>query len=165
MALTHSPFSSAAITLPPTKSPQPEKTTAIVRIYAYNAGFGIKDSEYLIDIKNAKLYSFISNRSLMRDTYAENEGYQKVMDLDRGKIDTFLDQAEKLGFTEWKHEYVNPDVFDGYQWGITIFFADGKLKIISGSNAHPDTWDGMYDAFNDLTGVPIIDTKSDGFIG
>ncbi len=61
----------------------------------------------------------------------------------------------ELCIHEWKQSYVDPDIFDGTQWGLELTLTKGRHYDISGSNAFPAL-------YKDLVWVivqTIFDTK------
>lgn len=68
----------------------------------------------------------------------------------------FLDGIRELHIGEWRTSYMNPDVFDGTQWGLTIEFSDGHKPFkTGGSNAYPYN----FDALKELLGVAQEDEE------
>jgi hypothetical protein len=128
-------------------------------IYIYHEGFGQRYPEYKIDLKNRKFWEFTSDgyeNFIARDSSAENEGFTFVCSLDDDKIETFILDSSRYGFTKWKKSYKNNKILDGHQWGITIMFSDSTKKEIIGSNKYPKTWNDMYDTFENLTGKKVL---------
>ena len=136
----------------------------ISSIYVYHSSFGIKDTEYKIDLANCSLWEFFIydyRNYTPRDADEENEGFLFVSNLPEEKVQNFIRESARHGFTHWKSNYYNDNIMDGHQWGITIFFADGTNQKISGSNAYPNTWDKLKKDFEDLTGINILQLDSD----
>lgn len=48
---------------------------------------------------------------------------------------------KNLFIHHWRKEYVNPDIYDGEQWTISLHFANGKVWSVYGSNAYPALWE------------------------
>ena len=128
-------------------------------IYVYHEAFGQRFPEYKVDIKNKQFWEFISNsyeNFVARDTTSKNEGFTFVCSLSEDKIETFILESSRNGFTNWKDTYENDNILDGHQWGIIIMFSDSTKKEISGSNQYPETWNKMFEAFENLTGENIL---------
>lgn len=145
-------------------SDTPNYQKDIASIYVYHSSFGIKDTEYKIDLENHSVWEFFIydySDYTLRDTNAENEGFTFVSELSEEKIQGFIRESARHGFTLWESDYYNEHIMDGHQWGITIFFADGTEKEIHGSNAYPDTWNSLKKDFEDLTGINILQLDSD----
>lgn len=50
----------------------------------------------------------------------------------------FLNGLRELHIEGWKSKYIDPDILDGTQWELEIYFSDGyKPVTIAGSNAYP----------------------------
>ena len=50
----------------------------------------------------------------------------------------FLNRLRELHIEGWKSKYIDPDILDGTQWELEIYFSDGyKPVTIVGSNAYP----------------------------
>lgn len=50
----------------------------------------------------------------------------------------FLNRLRELHIEGWKSKYIDPDILDGTQWELEIYFSDGyKPVTIAGSNAYP----------------------------
>ncbi len=131
-------------------------------IYVYHEAFGQRFPEYKIDLKNKQFWEFTSNgyeNFVARDSSAKNEGFTFVYDLSEDKIETFILESSRYGFTNWKGTYKNNNILDGHQWGITIMFSDSTKKEISGSNQYPKTWNKMYDVFENLTSKNVLMQK------
>jgi len=136
----------------------------IAEINFYHSTFGRRSPEFKIDFAEKKFWKYtreVGSSFAARDSSAENEGYTFVCDLRDDAIDAFLSESAQHGFTKWKTEYVDKNIFDGHQWGATITFADSATLVIQGSNAYPSTWDNMHDAFIGLTGEDILLFKTD----
>jgi hypothetical protein len=132
-------------------------------IYVYHEAFGKRFPEYKIDIKNKQFLEFISNSHenfVARDASSKNEGFTLVSSLSEDKIETFILESSRNGFTKWKDTYENNNILDGHQWGIIIMFSDSTQKTISGSNQYPETWNKMYDVFEKFTGKNILLQKN-----
>lgn len=128
-------------------------------IYIYHEAFGQRYPEYKIDLKNKKFWEFTSDgyeNYIARDSSSENEGFTFVCSLDDDKIERFILDSSRYGFTKWKKSYRNNKILDGHQWGITIMFSDSTKKEIIGSNKYPKTWNDMYDTFENLTGKKVL---------
>ena len=53
----------------------------------------------------------------------------------------FLNRLRELHIEGWKSKYIDPDILDGTQWELEIYFSDGyKPVTIAGSNAYPDNF-------------------------
>ena len=51
----------------------------------------------------------------------------------------FLNHLYELHIEGWKSKYIDPDILDGTQWELEIYFSDGYKPVnIAGSNAYPD---------------------------
>ena len=51
----------------------------------------------------------------------------------------FLNCLRELHIEGWKSKYIDPDILDGTQWELEIYFSDGYKPVkIAGSNAYPD---------------------------
>lgn len=58
--------------------------------------------------------------------------------------EAFLDGIRDLHIGEWRTNYMNHDILDGTQWGLTIEFSDGyKPFKTGGSNACPYNFDAL----------------------
>jgi hypothetical protein len=128
-------------------------------IYVYQSGFGQKFPEYKIDLKNKKFWSFKSDgyeNYIARNSSTKDEGFTFASNLNEDKIEGFILDSSRYGFTKWKTSYDNPIILDGLQWGVTILFSDGTKKQIDGSNAFPKTWKPMCSAFAALTGTEVL---------
>jgi hypothetical protein len=128
-------------------------------IYIYQSGFGKKTPEYKIDLKNKQFWSFTTDEGKyysLRDSTAKDEGFTFVCNLNDDKIETFILESSRNGFTYWKNSYDNQNICDGLQWGVTVFFSDGTQKQVDGSNAFPETWKHMCSAFTVLTGTEVL---------
>ena len=146
------------------KSYQKEINEEINEIYFYHSGFGQRFPEYKINLQNKEFWKYTTGAGfdyVERDVLSENEGYSFVSNLDDENIAIFLRESARYGLTRWKETYMNNNVLDGHQWGITITFADGTSLTSNGSNKYPETWDKMYDAFINLTGEDILLFKRD----
>lgn len=100
-------------------------------IYIYHEAFGQRYPEYKIDLKNKKFWEFTSDgyeNYIARDSSVENEGFTFVCSLDDDKIETFILDSSRYGFTKWKKSYRNNKILDGHQWGITIVFRFHKKR-------------------------------------
>lgn len=131
-------------------------------IYVYHSGFGIRCTEYKIDLKDKKLYEFKKDnyRAPNRNVKSKNEGYQVIKKLSKKKVNKFIAGAQKLGLLEWNSKYENIRILDGHQWDIVISFDDGHKKEVTGSNSYPSSWDNMRTEFKSLTGEDILLLKS-----
>ena len=128
-------------------------------VYVYHEGFGQRFPEYKIDLKNKKFWEFTSEgyeNYTARDSSSENEGFTFVCNLEDDKIETFIQDSSKYGFTNWNESYKDYSIVDGHQWGITIMFSDSTKKEIMGSNEYPETWNDLNDAFETLTGKLLL---------
>ncbi|MBN1891748.1 MAG: hypothetical protein JW780_03135 [Clostridiales bacterium] len=103
----------------------------------------------------------MTSSTLIPDAETENEEFSYDCALSDDNIEAFLEQCGRIGFLEWRDKYIEPDICDGHQWGITILFKDGSTKEIVGSNAYPDTWNDMAEAFWELTGENILLVRND----
>ncbi len=133
---------------------QPE----IHSIYVYHSSFGIRDTEYYINILNKELLAFYSEDFEERDTTLPNSGYTFVSTLDDEKLETFRLDSIRYGFTDWKKTYIDNGIADGHQWGVVITFVDPSIEpiVVFGSNKYPKTYDNMSEAFKHLTGLNIL---------
>ncbi len=128
-------------------------------IYIYHEAFGQRYPEYKIDLINKKFWEFTSDgyeNFTARDSSSDNEGFTFVCNLEDDKIETFILDSSRYGFTNWEKSYKNNNIVDGHQWGITIMFSDSKKKEIIGSNKYPETWNDMYEAFENLTDKNVL---------
>lgn len=65
----------------------------------------------------------------------------------------FLNRLRELHIEGWKSKYIDPDILDGTQWELEIYFYDGHKPVtIAGSNAYPDN-------FADLEGMFAVKEK------
>lgn len=128
-------------------------------IYVYQSGFGQKFPEYKIDLKNKQFWGFSSKgyeNYVPRDSAAKDEGFTYICDLSEDNIEGFILDSSRYGFTNWKTSYDNQNILDGLQWGVHVYFSDGTQKQIDGSNAFPETWKKMCNAFKSLTGTEVL---------
>ena len=128
-------------------------------IYIFHSGFGMRYPEYKIDIKNKKFWEYNINNMgdyKKRNNLSENEGFLFVKDLENEAIQIFINEATKLEFLLWEETYINMNMFDGHQWGITIIFSDSSEKCIYGSNEYPETWGEMREVFKNLTDENVL---------
>ena len=49
----------------------------------------------------------------------------------------FVEGLREFHIREWKKEYIRPDVLDGMQWQLEIYFESRKPHKVTGSNAFP----------------------------
>ncbi len=124
----------------------------IDKIYMYNSAFGVKTSENIYDFKTKEYWNFTSSDFEERDSSLENEGYALVCTLTDERIEQFLTNSARYGFTLWDESYIDDSILDGDQWGIVITFADGSEKNINGSNKYPITYSMMMKNFRYLEG-------------
>ncbi len=128
----------------------------IASIYTYSSSFGVRGLEYFYDLENKECWKFVSgDMEEERDNTLENEGYTFVCSLLDERIDQFLKNSARYGFTNWKDSYDDESIMDGEQWGMTIIFADGSKKEIYGSNDYPITYDMMQENFKYLRGEKV----------
>lgn len=67
--------------------------------------------------------------------------------------DAFLNRLRELHIEGWKSKYIDPDILDGTQWELEIYFYDGYKPVkIAGSNAYPDN-------FAELEGMFAVEEK------
>ena len=53
----------------------------------------------------------------------------------------FLNHLCELHIESWKSKYIDPDILDGTQWELAIYFSNGHKPVnIAGSNAYPDNF-------------------------
>ena len=53
----------------------------------------------------------------------------------------FLNHLCELHIEGWKLKYIDPDILDGTQWELAIYFSNGyKPVTIAGSNVYPDNF-------------------------
>ena len=57
----------------------------------------------------------------------------------KGRSNRWLTRIEEIHFELWKDKYW-ADVCDGEQWRLRFQFEDENERMISGSNAYPETW-------------------------
>jgi hypothetical protein len=119
--------------------------------------------DFKVDIENRKFWmytggSFIEDpwEILRRDPDAENEGFTFIRDLSDADVAEFFRQSDKYGFASWEDNYVDHTLADGHQWSVKIIFSDGSVKKIFGSNAYPDAYGDMREAFKALTGEDVL---------
>ncbi len=130
----------------------------IASIYVFHSSFGVRDTEYNIDIVNQELWAFNSQDYEERDSTLPNSGYTFVSKLDAEKLETFRLECIRYGLTDWKESYIDEGIEDGHQWGVRITFVDPNFKpiVVYGSNKYPKTYDNMAEAFKHLTGLNIL---------
>lgn len=137
----------------------------ISRIDVRHSSFGRTECEFRIELDEKSFRTFMSVPDFEhyepRDAEAENEGFTYVCALSETDMETFLDQCNRLGFLDWQDKYIEVGLCDGHQWGITVLFKDGTTKEIIGSNAYPDTWNEMAEAFLKLTDENVLLVRSD----
>ena len=73
-----------------------------------------------------------------------------VMTMDKGeeygpyRKEDFISGIKALHIGEWKRTYNDPLVMDGTQWGLDIYYNNGRKAVkISGSNAYPYNFEGL----------------------
>jgi hypothetical protein len=112
------------------------KQKRIEKIYYQNSSFGYIYLASEIDFtKNIGRRYTVSNKPEYR-TFEEidTEAFSIIKIKNSKKIQ---EKLYKTGFSHWKNDYVNPNIFDGYQWSVTIHYEDGTTKYIRGSNDKP----------------------------
>ena len=133
----------------------------ISRLYIYHCSeSSVPFEEYEIDFFQRE-FTILVRGGFIGMTNEVTKDNPVIKSLSEEDINEFLSHAEEKGVTNWKKEYNNIAVEDGHQWGIVIAFTDGSKKEIKGSNAYPETWDAMNDAFEALTGENILHVRSD----
>jgi len=136
----------------------------IDEIHIHHSESGQRVPEFKIDLKNKKFWKYTSELGpnyVERNVSSDNEGYNFVCDLNDEIIADFLRKSARYGLTLWEESYVNENVEDGHQWGITVLFSDSTTFNVYGSNKYPEPWDEMRDAFIILTGEDILLIESD----
>ena len=63
--------------------------------------------------------------------------------------------VDKLYVSEWEEEYVDPEILDGTQWGLTIKEGDVPIIECYGSNAYPPYWEELLQTFSYYTGLHL----------
>ena len=134
---------------------------SITKIYIYHCSeSSIPFEEYEIDFSQKK-FTILVRGGFIGMTNEVKKDNPTIKILEDESINAFLLTAQEKGFTEWEKFYDNDVVDGGHQWGILVSFSDGTEKEIRGSNAYPETWNEICDAFQNLTGENILFTKSD----
>ena len=111
---------------------------------------------YKIDLLNKEFSISEVNLSDGGITSAKDAEYTLVSILGDDEIAKFRKSAKKYSFAKWEEHYANPSIADGGGWQIMIVFSNGDTLNTSGSNAFPDTWDNMKEAFKVLLGQDIL---------
>jgi len=133
---------------------RPEEIGAI-HVVQYDIGTAYYECK--IDLVNQTFHEFtVDDTWTERDPSAPDEGYGTVRDLDGDRVEAFIRQARKNRFCRWEETYENPEVLDGYQCRIEITYRDGAQQSVFLSNAFPDTFNAMSEAFTELTGADIF---------
>jgi len=82
---------------------------------------------------------------------SENEMYSNEADKVRHFTLTASEALKKRLSTihteYWSVDYLDPWVLDGEQWTLFIYYTDGCALKYSGSNAYPDNWNDLLEAF------------------
>ena len=67
----------------------------------------------------------------------------------------FWKVCNRIGLWNWQPRYENPDILDGFSWGIVIEFDDKKLDS-SGSNDGPKLLRDLFDSISELLGGVVF---------
>ena len=80
-----------------------------------------------------------SPRMIVTHSFCLDEKEREVS-LSMGK-EAFLNCVRELHIEGWKSKYIAPDILDGTQWDLEIYFSDGHRSVkIAGNNAYPDNF-------------------------
>ena len=73
---------------------------------------------------------------------------------DQTMWDAFIKDILACGVSDWKSEYINPNIMDGTQWGLEI---TGEFETISimGSNKYPKEWKEFLNVLSIHFGIEV----------
>ena len=87
--------------------------------------FTVSDGQVLVDVEKTMI-------SMDKEEYGP---YRK---------EDFISGIKALHIGEWKRTYNDPLVMDGTQWGLDIYYNNGRKAVkISGSNAYPYNYEDL----------------------
>ena len=67
------------------------------------------------------------------------------------QFDAFIESLlTEYNFLNWNAEYRDPNLLDGINWKIAVFFGNQPPLVRRGSNAFPPCWDEVCSAFEHL---------------
>lgn len=91
------------------------------------------------------------------DVYYNEFHYDnKTIKLEEDKINAFINDSDKFGFTIWESSYPPSPLDNWHNWRMKIIYLDGTEKIIECKYFNPVTWNAMYDVFDELTGLENV---------
>ncbi len=83
-------------------------------------------------------YSFSFNENTVSCIVSNRDGVIKSKDTLNIDKEQYIKLLEGLYMGEWENQYVNRDIYDGLQWGLTIYFIDEEEPFnVNASNAGP----------------------------
>ena len=80
-----------------------------------------------------------------RKANGELADFKEKLDISKSE---FISKLINLNIAKWHRDYVDLTVFDGTQWGLTIYFSGGKRKKYEGSNDFPNEFNDLRVLFN-----------------
>ena len=91
-------------------------------------------------------YEFTSNKFICNGFY--NEKSQEIDPLVFHEIVSKLVQDIKV--LNWKKDYTDPNILDGYGWVIKIYFENGNKFLSEGLNKKPPRFNKMVRLFEEI---------------
>ncbi|MHC5373965.1 hypothetical protein ACYSNU_09175 [Enterococcus sp. LJL120] len=120
-----------------------EREAGVIRRITYEGStFGLIVDAVEVDFQNGtrKLYE---NDLVSRDKNPTDFDEIPQSDFTVSKIEDIPELEQDIldtGTCDWQEEYIDPDMMDGYQWMLNIYFQNDEVKSIYGSNSGPETF-------------------------
>lgn len=105
--------------------------------------FGPPPVTFTFDVKNGYMSRETSNNSYL---VIDDKDHQ--IELTPRSLKIMSTKLYNLHLEYWKKEYIDHNIMDGTQWTVEIYYADGKVKEIYGSNKYPQNFEKLEKIFS-----------------
>ena len=132
-------------------------TVKIKTLNAYEIKYNVRYKDFLFDFENFKIYVYVSYEYKNRyesNTHGNN-GYQRVIDIDKNKFDDVQDKLAEISINLWDSNYRKYMQPNTHYWGVDILYDNNKYHKTVGVDEYPEKWDEVNHLLSELAGFDV----------